>query len=109
MHATLIRSGRGFWGRSIDELSRLTQIVLTSEAIKGPSGPKQLASFTNPDCLEDLKLITDAEIGGFSKAGLEWITPSFPSNHAPTPSTSNSLDTSKPSKSSDSTDRKSVV
>ncbi|EPE05546.1 complex i intermediate-associated protein 30 [Ophiostoma piceae UAMH 11346] len=98
MRSTLIRSGKGFWGRSADELSRLTQIIISSEAIKGPSGPKQLASFKDPDCVEDLKLMTDDEIGGFSTANLQWVPPpafaSTPSS-APAPRAGKSSD--KPS------------
>ncbi|EFX03293.1 FAD dependent oxidoreductase superfamily [Grosmannia clavigera kw1407] len=73
MHATLSRPAKGFWGRSFDELRRLTGIVVRFEGIKGPSGPYQLQSFRDAASLDDCKIMTDDEIGGFSTAQIDWV------------------------------------
>ncbi|KAL1894408.1 hypothetical protein Sste5346_005910 [Sporothrix stenoceras] len=78
MRATLIRPAKGFWGRSYDELKRLSGIAIRFEGVKGPSGPYELMSFRDPASLQDCKLMTDDEIGGFSTAELDWV-PSSPS------------------------------
>ncbi|KIH87350.1 complex I intermediate-associated protein [Sporothrix brasiliensis 5110] len=78
MRATLIRPSKGFWGRSYDELKRLSNIAIRLEGVKGPSGPYELMAFSDPASLDDCKLMTDDEIGGFSTAELDWVPSSLP-------------------------------
>ncbi|KAI1343352.1 CIA30-domain-containing protein [Xylariaceae sp. FL0016] len=75
MRATITCLGKGFVGRSIDEFKRLSNIALKLEGIKGPSGPYPLHSFHQPDSLQDVKLMSDVDMGGFSKAHLDYIPP----------------------------------
>ncbi|OAA63557.1 FAD dependent oxidoreductase superfamily [Niveomyces insectorum RCEF 264] len=98
MRTTSIRLSKGFWGRSYDELKRLSGIALRSEGIKGPSGPYELQSFHDPSSLADCKLMTDAEIGGFSTAALDWVPASSaaPSAAASATTTTTTTTTSTP-------------
>ncbi|KAH7037479.1 complex I intermediate-associated protein 30-domain-containing protein [Microdochium trichocladiopsis] len=75
MHATAVCLRRGFWGRSIEEFKRLSNIVFQSEGIKGPSGPMPLQSFSSPDSLQDVKVMYDIDIDGFSHAQLDYVPP----------------------------------
>ncbi|PKS09363.1 hypothetical protein jhhlp_003977 [Lomentospora prolificans] len=67
-----VRLYRGFVGRSMDELKRYTQIVVNLEAIRGPQGPYTLQTFDTPESVQECKLLSDADIGGFSKSLLDW-------------------------------------
>ncbi|KAI1101010.1 CIA30-domain-containing protein [Jackrogersella minutella] len=73
MRATTACLAKGFWARSIDEFKRLSNIAIKMEGIKGPSGPMQLHSFHEPDSINDCKVMSDADMGGFSKVSLDWI------------------------------------
>ncbi|KAK8102859.1 Complex I intermediate-associated protein-like protein CIA30 [Apiospora sp. TS-2023a] len=64
---------KGFFGRSLDEFKRLSNIALKMEGIKGPSGPMPLHTFDNPQDVADCKLMCDVDIGGYSKASLDWV------------------------------------
>ncbi|KXJ94107.1 putative complex I protein [Microdochium bolleyi] len=75
MHVTAVCLRRGFWGRSIDEFQRLTTIIFNSEGIKGPSGPLPLQSFHDRSSLDDVKVMSDVDIDGFSQAQLDYIPP----------------------------------
>ncbi|KAH8884307.1 CIA30-domain-containing protein [Thozetella sp. PMI_491] len=81
---------KSFWGRSYEELARLSNIALKLEGIKGPSGPYVLHDFRGPDSVSDCKVMSDADIGGFSTAHLDWVsqaassrTPTSPDADAP--------------------------
>ncbi|KAI0602566.1 complex I intermediate-associated protein 30-domain-containing protein [Biscogniauxia sp. FL1348] len=76
MRATSACLYKGFWARSIDEFKRLSNIALKLEGIKGPSGPFPLHSFHEPESVGDCRYMSDADIGGFSQASLEWAPPS---------------------------------
>lgn len=88
---------KGFFGRSLDEFKRLSNIALKMEGIKGPSGPLPLHAFDSPDDVADCKLMCDVDIGGYSKASLDWVAPAQqqekpspdgpakPRQHTPTP------------------------
>ncbi|KAI5921140.1 complex I intermediate-associated protein 30-domain-containing protein [Camillea tinctor] len=76
MRATTACLYKGFWGRSLDEFKRLSNIALKLEGVKGPSGPYQLHSFHEPESIGDCKYMSDADIGGYSEATLEWAPPS---------------------------------
>lgn len=67
---------KGFMGRSLDELKRLSQIAFSLEGIKGASTPYELHSFRSAESLYDCKVMSDVDIGGFSEAQLDWRPPS---------------------------------
>lgn len=46
--------------------------VLKLEAIKGPSGPRELKSFREPDSVQDCKIMSDQDIGGYSTVQMDW-------------------------------------
>ncbi|KAK8073845.1 Complex I intermediate-associated protein 30 [Apiospora phragmitis] len=73
---------KGFFSRSLDELKRLSNIALKMEGIKGPSGPLPMHSFDGPEGVADCKLMCDVDIGGYSKASLDWVPPA---QHSPPP------------------------
>ena len=58
--------------------------ALKAEAIKRPTRPYVLTSFNEPEATQDCKLICDSDVGGFSRANLDWIPPS--SEPSPLPS-----------------------
>lgn len=55
--------------------------VVRFEGVKGPSGPYELQAFQDAASVEDCKVMTDEEIGGFSTAKLDWVRSSSPSGH----------------------------
>ncbi|KAH8662052.1 complex I intermediate-associated protein 30-domain-containing protein [Xylariales sp. PMI_506] len=69
---------KGFWGRSLDEFKRLSEIMIKSEGIKGPSGPYPLHSFHEPSSISETKLMCDVDMGGFSQAALDWVPAQAP-------------------------------
>ncbi|KAL2144447.1 hypothetical protein VTI28DRAFT_9095 [Corynascus sepedonium] len=74
MQATRPLLYKGFIGRSLDEFKRLSHIVFSLEGIKGAQGPYELHNFRSPESIQDCKLMSDVEIGGFSNANLDWVT-----------------------------------
>jgi NADH dehydrogenase [ubiquinone] 1 alpha subcomplex assembly factor 1 len=50
--------------------------ALKAEGTRRANKPYVLASFHEPSSLEDVKLMSDADVGGFTKAHLDWIPPS---------------------------------
>ncbi|KAI0172744.1 CIA30-domain-containing protein [Hypoxylon sp. FL1284] len=76
MRPTTACLSKGFFGRSLDEFKRLWNVAYNLEGIKGPSGPLPLHDFHRPESLSDTKIMCDADIGGFSKASLDWVPPS---------------------------------
>ncbi|KAK0609340.1 putative complex I protein [Bombardia bombarda] len=77
---------KGFWGRSADELKRLSNIIVNLEGIKGPSGPYEIHSFHGPESIEDVKVMSDEDIGGSSTSNVDWV-PSQPPTATSTPAT----------------------
>ncbi|KAK2045793.1 complex I intermediate-associated protein 30 [Colletotrichum somersetense] len=73
MRATPSLMGKGIWARTLDEFKRRASIVAKAEGIKGPSGPYLLHDFRVPGSVDDCKLMSDQEIGGFSHGALEWV------------------------------------
>ncbi|ROW13849.1 hypothetical protein VPNG_03533 [Cytospora leucostoma] len=77
---------RGFWGRSLDEFKRQALIAFNSEGVKGPSGPLPLHSFHTQESMTAVRPMSDADIGGFTKANLDWVSPKTsadnPNGHA---------------------------
>ena len=49
---------------------------MTAEGTRRQLKPYVLANFHHPEALKDVKLMSDADIGGFSKAHLDWNPPS---------------------------------
>ncbi|CCT69774.1 probable complex I intermediate-associated protein CIA30 precursor, mitochondrial [Fusarium fujikuroi] len=72
MRATPTLLSRGFFGRSMDELRRRTQIAVSFEAIKGATQPKPLYEFNTPDSVRDCIVMTDKTIGGFSESNFDF-------------------------------------
>ncbi|KAI9703276.1 MAG: hypothetical protein M1836_007842 [Candelina mexicana] len=66
--------GPGFLRRSLDEFKRLSNIALKQEGLRTPTKPYVLLDFSNQTSLESCKTLSDADIGGFSKASLEHIS-----------------------------------
>lgn len=75
MRATQSLPFKSFWSRSLDELSRLTNIVVKSENIRGATGPREIHNFQTPESVADCKLLSDADVGGSSTAHLDWVPP----------------------------------
>ncbi|KAK4125074.1 CIA30-domain-containing protein [Parathielavia appendiculata] len=86
MQATRPLLYKGFFGRSLDEFKRLSHIVFSLEGIKGAQTPYELHSFRIPTSIQDCKVMSDVEIGGFSSANLDWVTSPPPSSGIPAPS-----------------------
>ena len=49
--------------------------ALKQEAIRTPTAPYQLIAFTEPSSLDRCKSMSDADIGGFSSASLDFVPP----------------------------------
>ncbi|KAF4461364.1 complex I intermediate-associated CIA30 precursor mitochondrial [Fusarium albosuccineum] len=75
MKATQTLLARGFFGRSMDEFKRRTQIAMTFEAIKGATKPKPLYDFNDQATVRDCIIMSDKTIGGFSQSNLDIATP----------------------------------
>ena len=77
MFATPIRlasAGQpGFWRRSIDELKRQSKIAVRLEGLHKPNQPFPLVRFEEESALGGCKVMSDADMGGFSKASLTHI------------------------------------
>ncbi|KAH9883639.1 CIA30-domain-containing protein [Xylariomycetidae sp. FL2044] len=78
MRATTACLWKGFVGRSLDEFKRLSNIAFKLEGIKGPSGPLPLHNFHAPERVQECKVMCDVDIGGYSKASLDWIPAANP-------------------------------
>ncbi|QSZ30796.1 hypothetical protein DSL72_000354 [Monilinia vaccinii-corymbosi] len=67
---------KGFFARSLDEFKRLSMFALTAQGTKRATSPLYLADFHDPESVKACKVFSDADIGGFSRANLDWIPPS---------------------------------
>ncbi|KAG9530488.1 hypothetical protein KCU71_g17274, partial [Aureobasidium melanogenum] len=63
----------GFWKRSLQEFSRLSGIALKAEAINRPDKPFPLITFNQPDAPELCKVMSDEDMGGFSKVHFDFV------------------------------------
>lgn len=63
----------GMMKRSIEELKRWSNMVVSMEGIKAPTGPYQLLDFTDPDTIPSCKTMSDGDLGGFSTVSLEHV------------------------------------
>ncbi|KAL2258485.1 hypothetical protein VTK26DRAFT_8198 [Humicola hyalothermophila] len=86
MQATRPLFYKGFFSRSLDEFKRLSNIAFKLEGIKGAKTPYELHSFRSPASIQDCKVMSDVEIGGFSNANLDWVVSPLPSSGIPPPS-----------------------
>ncbi|KAL2150003.1 hypothetical protein VTH82DRAFT_7679 [Thermothelomyces myriococcoides] len=86
MQATRPLLYKGFIGRSVDEFKRLSNIVFKLEGIKGAQGPYELHNFHSPESIQDCKIMSDVEVGGFSNANLDWVSTQAPDSGIPPPS-----------------------
>lgn len=64
--------------------------MVNLEAIRGPQGPYELCRFDDPATVQECKVMSDAEIGGYSQSNLDWHAhakqPSLPTNPPNMPS-----------------------
>jgi len=78
MFATPIRLASGgqpgFWRRSLDELKRQSRIAVRLEGLHKPNQPFPLVRFEDESALGGCKVMSDADMGGFSKASLTHIS-----------------------------------
>ncbi|KAL2075960.1 hypothetical protein VTL71DRAFT_903 [Oculimacula yallundae] len=86
---------KGFFGRSLDEFKRLSGVALRAEGTKRQLKPYIMASFHDASSLEDVKTMSDMDIGGYSSVHLDYIPPPVTSSLSPDQSS-----TSTPSSSS---------
>lgn len=76
MFATPVRLAGGqpgFWRRSLDELKRQSMIAIRMEGLHSPTKPFPLVRFEDEDALSRCKVMSDADMGGFSKASLTHV------------------------------------
>ncbi|KAF5674904.1 complex I intermediate-associated 30 [Fusarium heterosporum] len=85
MRVTQSLLSRNFFGRSMDELKRRTQIAVTFEAIKGATEPKPLYDFNNPDSVRDCIVMSDKTIDGFSESNFDFQKSTDSSNNPQIP------------------------
>ncbi|KAI9836447.1 MAG: hypothetical protein M1819_001479 [Sarea resinae] len=65
--------GPGFVKRSLDEFKRLSKMALKQEGLRNPTAPYPLLNFSDFSSLTSCKTMSDADMGGFSKASLDFI------------------------------------
>lgn len=63
----------GMIRRSLDELKRWSNMVVSMEGIKAPTGPYRLLDFRDPDTIASCKTMSDGDMGGFSTVSLEHV------------------------------------
>ncbi|GAB7359550.1 hypothetical protein MBLNU230_g6738t1 [Neophaeotheca triangularis] len=73
-----LAGGPGFWRRSMEEFKRQANIAIRMEGLHKPQKPYPLVAFDKQDGIDRCKIMSDADMGGFSKAGLTFQ----PASHA---------------------------
>ncbi|KAJ2895418.1 CIA30-domain-containing protein [Zalerion maritima] len=82
MRATPALYRANFWARSYAELKRTVNFVVTKEGITGAKKPFLLHSFNTPESVsDDLKTLSDQNIGGSSTSHVDWVGPTAESNY----------------------------
>ncbi|KAH6607327.1 hypothetical protein Trco_003640 [Trichoderma cornu-damae] len=81
MRATQSLLVKSFLERSFDELKRRSSIAWNLDAVKGPSGPRELYDFHSADSVSSCIVMSDKLIGGSSASHLDLI----PSSSASSP------------------------
>ncbi|KAL7822776.1 complex I intermediate-associated protein 30 [Trichoderma gracile] len=84
MRATQPMLAKGFLARSFDELKRRSSIAWNLDAVKGPSGPRELYGFHSAEAVSNCIVMSDTLIGGSSTSHLDFI-PATSSSSAPIP------------------------
>ncbi|KAL6797548.1 complex I intermediate-associated protein 30 domain-containing protein [Trichoderma sp. SZMC 28013] len=73
MRATQPLLAKSFLARSFDELKRRSSIAWNLDAVKGPSGPRELYDFHSSDSVSNCIVMSDKMIGGSSTSNLDFI------------------------------------
>ena len=77
MFATPIRLAQGgfpsFWRRSMDELKRQTQYAIKMQGLHEPKKAFPLIHFDDAGSIDRCKVMSDVDMGGFSKATLNFV------------------------------------
>ncbi|KAF2839023.1 complex I intermediate-associated protein-like protein CIA30 [Patellaria atrata CBS 101060] len=74
MHCTARCFAPGFLKRSLEEFKRLSGTALRFETVSIPTRPYQLITFSDPDSITRCKAMSDADIGGFSHAQIDYVS-----------------------------------
>ncbi|KAK0763946.1 hypothetical protein N5P37_003336 [Trichoderma harzianum] len=74
---------KSFLARSFDELKRRSSIAWNLDAVKGPSGPRELYDFHSADSVSNCIVMSDKLIGGSSTSSLDFIHSSTSSSSSP--------------------------
>ncbi|CZT01005.1 probable complex I intermediate-associated protein CIA30 precursor, mitochondrial [Rhynchosporium agropyri] len=85
---------KGFFGRSLDEFKRLSGFALRAEGTRRQMKPYNMAIFHDPSSLEDVKTMSDMDIGGYSKVHLDYIPPPVTTSSSPSAENSSTSPTS---------------
>jgi len=75
MFATSVRMARGqpgFWRRSMDEFKRQANIAVRLEGLSKPTRPFPMLDFAQEEGINRCKVMSDKDMGGFTKASLTW-------------------------------------
>nr|AST15014.1 CIP [Trichoderma spinulosum]AST15021.1 CIP [Trichoderma spinulosum] len=67
---------KSFLARSLDELKRRSSIAWNLDAVKGPSGPRELYDFHSADSVSSCIVMSDQLIGGSSTSKLDPVSSS---------------------------------
>ncbi|KAL1583354.1 hypothetical protein WHR41_08081 [Cladosporium halotolerans] len=99
MFATPVRLAGGqpgFWRRSLDELKRQSKVAVRLEGLSKPNQPFPLVRFEQEDAIDRCKVMSDADMGGYSKASLTHVPGTVPSTPADTTSSLPSTGSERP-------------
>ncbi|KAI9795485.1 MAG: hypothetical protein M1833_007015 [Piccolia ochrophora] len=58
----------------MDEFRRLSRIAIKFEGLNRPTAPFPLITFDRPDAINACKTMSDADIGGYSRSQLDYVT-----------------------------------
>ncbi|CAK4034905.1 Hypothetical predicted protein [Lecanosticta acicola] len=64
----------GFWRRSLDEFRRQANIAVKMEGIHRPTKPFPLVKFDAENAIDRCKVMSDEDMGGFSRASLTYVS-----------------------------------
>ncbi|UKZ74125.1 hypothetical protein TrVFT333_001784 [Trichoderma virens FT-333] len=84
MRATQSLLAKSFLARSFDELKRRSSIAWNLDAVKGPSGPRELYDFHSSDSVSNCIVMSDQLIGGSSTSHFDFVS-SSPSSSSSSP------------------------
>ncbi|KAL6882516.1 complex I intermediate-associated protein 30 [Trichoderma longibrachiatum] len=87
MRVTQPMLAKGFLARSFDELKRRSSIAWNLDAVKGPSGPRELYNFHSAESVSNCIVMADTLIGGSSTSHFDFV-PATASSPTQTPASS---------------------